>query len=59
MKTEQLSVRISKSLKNDLQLMQKLHFPNITVSELIIRMIRNRVNALKNIESNELWQKEL
>ena len=59
MKAESLSVRIDKRTKHELTLMQKLHFPNITVSELVCRMVRDRINALKQLETNELWQKEL
>lgn len=57
MKTEHLSVRIDKKTKHELNLLQKLHFPNITVSELIVRMIRDRINAMKLLETNELFKK--
>lgn len=57
MKSEHLSVRIDKQTKYELNLLQKLHFPNITVSELIVRMIRDRINAMKLLETNELFKK--
>jgi len=49
MKTEHVRVRIDKSMRDEMEDLQRIKYPSITLSELIRHMIKEKLNQEKNI----------